>query len=66
MYFEADMSEIQTFGARFKGFVSDACIVVGASSITYAAWLIAVPFGYAVGGILLIIGGIIAGIKARV
>jgi len=60
------MSENQTFGTRFKGFVSDACVLAGAASLSYAAWLVYAPAGYAVGGILMIVGGIAAGIKARV
>lgn len=42
------------------GNVPDALLLAGAGNVAYGAWLIYPPAGFITGGVLLIVGGIIA------
>ncbi|HEY0182342.1 MAG TPA: hypothetical protein VGC09_05985 [Rhodopila sp.] len=41
----------------------DLAVFAGAASIAYGAWLIYVPAGFLVGGVLLTIVGVLVGIR---
>lgn len=40
--------------------IPDGLALLGAVLLSYGAWLVYVPAGYIVGGVLLIVGGVIA------
>lgn len=51
---------VGTWARWFVDSIPDGLALLGAVSLSYGAWLVYVPAGYIVGGVLLIVGGVIA------
>lgn len=53
-----------TPGRRFAGFIADLCVIAGAGAASYGVWLIHEPYGFICGGFLLMVGGVVAGMRS--
>lgn len=56
--------ELQRLGALALAWRPDALMAVGATSISYGAWLVYPPAGFMVGGVLTLAAGVLAARKA--
>ncbi len=46
--------------SRIAGLVPDALMVAGTGAVAYGTWMIYPPAGFIVGGVLTVVGGILA------
>lgn len=46
--------------SRVAGWLPDALMVAGTGAVAYGTWLIYEPAGFIVGGVLTVVGGILA------
>lgn len=58
-------NKLHTAASAAAGFLPDALMICGAGGVSYAAWLVYVPAGYAVGGTFALVAGYMLARGAR-